>query len=904
MGAGPLLRGVLLTAAALAAGASAARAADEVPGAVAEELDAADRAFLRGDWSAAQIRYGRVLREAPELRRALWGRAAALLRLRREFEALPLLRRALGPSPTFDELAAAARLTGEAARGEPWSGRAAAAHEFLIRADAAARRGPEGGARVEDRAWVAWAAGRYDDAIDSWNAVPGREPYRLFVAALASDVPTRPDPVDLPAPKLPAADPGLGLDGATWDRVARFLFRLSQVALAWGCGLLALYLAGEGLSWLILRTADRDGRGRPIPPWQRPLRWAYRVVIWSAGLYYYVSLAVLVAVVLAVPGSVVYGLATAPRVPGLAVLAALPLSLVLVVLGVPLARSLRVQFVETTEGRPLREEEAQGLWALAREVAGRVGTRPVDEIRLVTGAGIAVQERGRWRDKRRGRSVRCLRLGMATFDGFAPDDFRAVLAHEYAHFLHGDTVGHAIARRVEGQLNAFGSSIVQWNGNAWWNGAWHFARCYHALFQRIISGERRLRELHADRVSVLTYGPRAAADGLRHTLRADAEYRLTQEWAFRAAVEGPMFLENPMRSVPAIRGRAIREIVDSLIKAPARGDDTHPSPARRLELFETIAAESRQEGAGDGSGDGSRPRAGPAAVPDGGLWSLFADLEKAREEFRRRCDADLQARLDQHAAVTAQVIAHHTAAVHDNPGQAPALFARANAHCEAGDYRAAVADYDRAADLSPHTALYRFNRGHARLRLGDPAGASDDLRAAMRLSRVALEPPARVALGDISAAAGDFTAAVEEYSRAIELDSKDPSLCLKRGNARARLGRHGAAVADFTRAIELDPESAEAHVARAHSRAALDDLAPALADAERAVALDPALAEAHAALARLLATAPDLSLRDRPRSLAHARRALALTGGRDPIALEALAAAEAEDHEPVAPRSS
>ena len=45
-------------------------------------------------------------------------------------------------------------------------------------------------------------------------------------------------------------------------------------------------------------------------------------------------------------------------------------------------------------GRPLAEPEAPALWALLREVAQRVGTRPVDAVYMTLGTEVAVIERG------------------------------------------------------------------------------------------------------------------------------------------------------------------------------------------------------------------------------------------------------------------------------------------------------------------------------------------------------------------------------------------------------------------------------------------------------------------------------------------------------------------------------
>ncbi len=193
------------------------------------------------------------------------------------------------------------------------------------------------------------------------------------------------------------------------------------------------------LSRAVLRLAERDGRGLAIPRGHATARGLYRAVIRAAAAYYDASVVVLAVLISAVPFGLVYGLATAAPVPGWAVPAAVLLCVVWLALAAPLARSLRFRPLEQAAGRPLRESEAPALWAMTSEVARVVGTRPVDEIRLVSGADIGVIERGRPRDKRRDRATRCLMLGMATFDGFPLSAFRAVLAHEYAHLLHRDT---------------------------------------------------------------------------------------------------------------------------------------------------------------------------------------------------------------------------------------------------------------------------------------------------------------------------------------------------------------------------------------------------------------------------------------------------------------------------------
>ena len=350
-------------------------------------------------------------------------------------------------------------------------------------------------------------------------------------------------------------------------------------------------------------------------------------MIRAAAAYYDASVVVLAVLISAVPFGLVYGLATAAPVPGWAVPGAVLLCVVWLALAAPLARSLRVRPLEQAAGRPLRESEAPALWALTSEVARVVGTRPVDEIRLVTGADIGVIERGRPRDKRRDRSTRCLMLGMATFDGFPLPAFRAVLAHEYAHLLHRDTARPAAAARLIARLNMTLSWIAFWRGNAWWNLGWHFVLAYHRFYRRVMRGADRFAEVHADRVAALACGTGPATEGLLHVIRRNAEHDDALERAVGESLrhDGDR-LDERMRNTRAMRCRSIAERIKAEIAAPPHPDHTHPTPARRLELLRAIARESHDPG---------RPGAEDSGGQDGrdereaGLWSLFADPEGA-----------------------------------------------------------------------------------------------------------------------------------------------------------------------------------------------------------------------------------------------------------------------------------
>jgi tetratricopeptide (TPR) repeat protein len=865
-------------------------AAPSLSAEVAAELMEADRAFLEGDDGKAQVAFARVLARSPDFKPALWGRAVALLRIGRGYQALPLLDAALGPAPGPAECYAAAQAVSTAAPISPPPERLAAARRYLERAGRpvtsdASDPGPAP-EMIEARVWLAWQSGRAEEAAREWQALVARRPERYALVAR----PARGSRHDRP-PSIPSSPDPEQPWGGDWERVRLALAACLALGMAWALGLGFLFVLGNALSRATLRLIEQDGQGLSIPRSHAFVRRLYRAIIRASAVYYYVSVGVIGLIMTAVPAGVLYGLATSPHVSGWAVPAAVPLSLVMVGLWVPLVRSLRVSLSQGSDGRPLRESEGPALWALVREVAHAVGTRPVDEIRLVTGTRIGAHERGRPRDKREGRSIRCLMLGMATFDEFPPLAFRALLAHEYAHFLHGDTAPPALASRVAARLDQTLGWIAFWKGNAWWNIGWHFVSAYRRFFRRVTRGATRFAEVHADRVSALAYGATPAAQGLLHVIRREAEHDEAQDRAFLLALghsdRGP---ETSLRNTRAMYCRAVAARIQREMNAPPHLDHTHPTPARRLELLHTLGRE-RAESGRDPVKDPAPPAAGPG--DELGIWSLFADPAHARAEFQRRCEAEVQARLDAHAAMASMRVAPFTEAILDRPDLSGPYFARAEVLYELGDLPDSACDLDVVIKRDPHNARAWYARGRTRMRLGDLADAAGDLREAIRIARVAFEPAARDALGDLAAASGDLSGAVAEYSRAIDLDRRNPEVFLKRANARLRLGKASLAVADFARAAELDPGSAEAQVGLAAACEASGDHGRALAAAEAAVAIDGHFPDGHLLLARLLLNPPEGTRPDIARATAQARKAVALTHGTDPSATELLARASA-----------
>jgi tetratricopeptide (TPR) repeat protein len=113
------------------------------------------------------------------------------------------------------------------------------------------------------------------------------------------------------------------------------------------------------------------------------------------------------------------------------------------------------------------------------------------------------------------------------------------------------------------------------------------------------------------------------------------------------------------------------------------------------------------------------------------------------------------------------------------------------------------------------------------------------------------EPPPSEASGEPTDAAGysrraaafmarrDFTPAIADYSKAIELEPREPRHLLDRAGARLGNRQPFLAMADLEEALKLKPDFVPALLRRGGLRLGARDLAGARSDFETAVAIDP-----------------------------------------------------------------
>ena len=146
-------------------------------------------------------------------------------------------------------------------------------------------------------------------------------------------------------------------------------------------------------------------------------------------------------------------------------------------------------------------------------------------------------------------------------------------------------------------------------------------------------------------------------------------------------------------------------------------------------------------------------------------------------------------------------------------------------------------------------------------------------------------------LGAALADRGRAEEAAAAYAAALQIDPGDVKAHLNQGVLLESLGRTEEAIVHYRAAVRLRPDYAAAFHNLGFALARQDRPAEAVHCLRKALLLHPRFPEALQKLAWLLATHPDPAVRDPGQAIALARRASELTGNRQPVVLDTLAAA-------------
>jgi tetratricopeptide (TPR) repeat protein len=202
-----------------------------------------------------------------------------------------------------------------------------------------------------------------------------------------------------------------------------------------------------------------------------------------------------------------------------------------------------------------------------------------------------------------------------------------------------------------------------------------------------------------------------------------------------------------------------------------------------------------------------------------------------------------------------------------------------------------VIGYEARIRAEPGSAALHDDAALLYLELGRPQDAVRHFEAAL-----AMKPESAAAhfnLGTALAFAGRVEDAIARYERALAIRPDYAIAHNNLGGILFRLGQLDRAERHLTEAVRLDAANAEAHDNLGRLYSQRRQPTRALEQFRAAATLRPDWATPHAELAWLLATADDPAIRDPQTALQFAMRAAGLTGRRDPMALDVLAAAHA-----------
>ncbi|WP_119729136.1 M48 family metallopeptidase [Thermomonospora amylolytica] len=183
--------------------------------------------------------------------------------------------------------------------------------------------------------------------------------------------------------------------------------------------------------------------------------------------------------------------------------------------GAAMWRALRSR-PEPPHGVPVAPQQAPALWSLVERLAGEVGTRMPDEIRIVPEVNAAVMEQSRLLGLIGGR--RYMYVGLPLLQTMTVAQLASVLAHELGHYSGRHTRLGGVAYRGRLAIGGTISRLGPYNVAGW------VFKAYARLYLLVDNAVSRRQEYEADRASVRVAGREVAADALRGLPALDAAW--------------------------------------------------------------------------------------------------------------------------------------------------------------------------------------------------------------------------------------------------------------------------------------------------------------------------------------------------------------------------------------------
>ena len=217
------------------------------------------------------------------------------------------------------------------------------------------------------------------------------------------------------------------------------------------------------------------------------------------------------------------------------------------------------------------------------------------------------------------------------------------------------------------------------------------------------------------------------------------------------------------------------------------------------------------------------------ATPSPNAPILIAQEKLTAEQWREKGDEKFSTDLP-------GAIAAYTQAIKLAPNDEYHYYARATAYVANNDNVRALQDYNQAIRIAPKSGNAYASRAIFYCSKNDQKAIADWDRA------VQLTPDNRVVesqRADCLMTLRKYQAAIDGYTKAIKLETNDQSQFeaenyLKRGKGYQILGNVKAAIADFNQAIKLAPNNGDAYYMRALAKRSIRQKQEALQDFKQA----------------------------------------------------------------------
>jgi len=232
----------------------------------------------------------------------------------------------------------------------------------------------------------------------------------------------------------------------------------------------------------------------------------------------------------------------------------------------------------------------------------------------------------------------------------------------------------------------------------------------------------------------------------------------------------------------------------------------------------------------------------------------------------------------------------HAIAVTKNNGLVYIMFG--NALERQGQLADALTQYQEMLRFNPDSVEARINIGGTLFKMGQLDEAMAYYQSALKIRPDFTE--AHFNIGNVFLQKGQLDEAIAHFEKALKARPDYADALCNLGAAYLQKGRLEDAIEQYQKAVAIQPDSAEAHNNLGYALLQSGQVREAIVHYQASLELQPDNPDTPNTLAWVLATWPGPSVRNGVKAVALAKQANRLSGGKNPVIIETLAAAYAE----------